>query len=219
MTQQVIDWQTTQDDDYLELCIERLSGAPLYWVEQFIDIINQKTASSQQAPVSLNDIGCCTGAFNVGIRDQANTEIDYQGYDISSTYLEVAKQHFPKSRFDMLDIAKTQPRDTDISVMSGTLEHIDEWQTAIKHICQSTKRFVLMRTFLGTTHEMAYYYKPGAESPYPIYQFTFQQLHEEADKNGFSIEVMRDKATDSIPKYLGCSITRTQYVCLLTARG
>ena len=219
MTEQPIDWQTTQDEDYLQLCIDRLSGPPLYWVEQFISIINDKSAHWGEESITLNDIGCCTGAFNVGIRDLAKPSIKYQGYDISTTYLDVARQYFPQGQFDLLDIARTQPRNADVTVMSGTLEHVDEWQTALRHICQSTKRLVIMRTFFSTQHEMAYYYKPGSESPYPIYQFTFQEIHEEAEKNGFSVHMIRDKATDSIPKYLGCGITRTQYVCLMTAKG
>ncbi|MCV6602605.1 MAG: class I SAM-dependent methyltransferase [Cohaesibacter sp.] len=218
MTQQITDWQVTQDDDYLTLCTERLSAAPLYWVEQFVTLINETTANWAKEPKKINDIGCCTGAFTIGLRDLAKANFDYQGYDISKTYLNVARQYFPHEKFDLMDIATTRPRKSDITVMSGTLEHIDEWQTALAHMCQSTSRFILMRTFLGHKHEMAYYYKPGAQSPYPIYQFTFQQMHEEAEKHGFSIDILRDKATDSIPKYLGCSITRTQYVCMLRAR-
>lgn len=219
MTRHSIDWHTKQDEDYLQLCIDRLSQPPLFWVEQFVTFINQKTVDWGDAPRKVNDIGCCTGAFNVGLRELGQCPIDYQGYDISQTYLDIARLHFPKRPFELLDIGQGKPRETDISVMSGTLEHVDEWQSALTHICQTTKRFVLMRTFLGTSFEVGHYSQPGANHSYPIYQFTFQQLHEEAEKHGFSVEMMRDKATDSIPKYLGCGITRTQYVCLLTAKG
>ncbi|MCV6576453.1 MAG: class I SAM-dependent methyltransferase, partial [Cohaesibacter sp.] len=102
MTQQITDWQTTQDEDYLTLCTKRLSAAPLYWVEQFVTLINETTTKQEKKPIKINDIGCCTGAFTIGLRDFAKAKFDYQGYDISKTYLDVARQHFPHEKFDLM---------------------------------------------------------------------------------------------------------------------
>ena len=215
-TDATYEWQQTQNDAYLQMCIDRLAQPPLRWVSQFVRLINEATVETGLSSVSVNDLGCCVGGFNRGIEELGTVEFDYTGYDISETYLSVAREHFPARCFQIADIATTRPREADVSVMSGTLEHLADWPQAIANIAATTRRFALIRTFLGTSHEWAYYYKEGARSPYPIMQFTFEEMHDVVSATGFSLEVIRDIATDSIPKYLGCGITRTQYVCRLT---
>lgn len=210
------EWQETQDAEYLRLCIARLAEPPLRWVNQFVTQIDEDARRHGDASVSVNDLGCCVGAYVRGIEDLATVPVDYVGHDISETYLGIARERFPDRKFVILDVAATRPRAAQYSVMSGTIEHVPDWKAGCANILLATSRTAFIRTFLGDSHQFAYYYKSGSAAPYPIMQFTFQEMAEVAADNGFTIDVMRDAATDSIPKYLGCGITRTQYVCKFT---
>lgn len=207
------EWQDTQDEEYLRLCIDRLSQPPLRWIKQFVALVDEDARAQGSASVSVNDLGCCVGGYAGGIKGLATVPVDYVGHDISQTYLAIARQHFPERQFVMLDIAASQPRQAQYSVMSGTIEHVPDWRAGFANILVSTQRIAFVRTFLGHSHEFAYYHKPGSAAPYPIRQFTFEEMAEIAAAHGFAIDIVRDAATDSIPKYLGCGITRTQYVC------
>jgi hypothetical protein len=204
------DWQETQDDDYLKLCIERLSQPPLKWCEQFTDLINSNLSKSATS-VSINEIGCNVGHF-FRVLERIPISTNYIGFDISETYLNIARNSFPSGRFELLDITCSPPRTADISIVSATLEHLANWEDAFRIILDRTNNLVLLRTFAGKSSWDNFYCKSSAQVPYLIRQFTFEQLCEKAQLAGYTAQVVRDLATDSIPKYLGCGITRTQFV-------
>ena len=74
----------------------------------------------------------------------------------------------------------------------------------------TTKQIAYVRTFLGERYERSAYTKSAM--PYWIQQFQFDQIGELALAMGFKLNIIRDQATDSIPQYLGCGVTRTQYI-------
>ncbi len=116
----------------------------------------------------------------------------------------------------MLDIATELPQqNADVSVISATLEHIEQWETALANILDTTRQQVLLRSFFGMQPASDMYKKAHATHPYLIRQFTFEQLAAAAESKGFSTRFLRDRATDSIPQYLGCGVTRTQYIAVL----
>ena len=164
--------------------------------------------------VFINDIGCNVGQFFKGLVEaKLPFQVDYLGLDISTTYLRHALRQFPNAVFELHDIATARPRRrSDITVCSATLEHVDDWRVALQNILNSTTRTAYVRTFLGSTFEREFFVK-GASKPYPIQQFLFTDVGRIATDNEFSMRVIRDNATDSIPQYLGCGITRTQYIC------
>ena len=134
------DWQESQNDNYLKLLITRLSQPKLKWVNQFTNIINTKVeefngSSCVDRTFLLNDFGCNVGHFFRGVED-IKFAINYLGYDISETYLEIAKNKFGAKYFESLDLASDStvnvPREADISVISATLEHIENYEAAIK---------------------------------------------------------------------------------------
>lgn len=207
------DWQLRyQNSEYLEMSIKRLNQEPLIWCSQFAEIIN--TINEGKNQISINDIGCNVGHF-CRVLKKINLTTIYTGYDISKTYINIAKDKFPNNKFYELDIANEISTSSDISVISATLEHIIDWKRALKNIFTATKETVILRSFFGKERETQYFSKKEAVDSYPILQFSFEEIAVFAEEYGFNIKYLRDLATDSIPQYLGCSITRTQYIALL----
>jgi SAM-dependent methyltransferase len=125
------DWHAlTQNDEYLKLSSQRLSEPPLIWVNQFTQIINDFVGESNRK-YGINDIGCNVGHFARNV-ELINSDVAYRGIDISKTYLEIAKHHFPKLDFFIEDFARRELNishfECEISVVSATLEHIDDYE-------------------------------------------------------------------------------------------
>jgi hypothetical protein len=206
-----VTFHQTQDQDYLDLCISRAQNEYLNWVEQFLDLIEQNV--KLESGLSLNDIGCCVGQFWKGLARRA-LGISYHGYDIEDTYLREARRIFPElsDRVHYLDIATTKPAVADISVVSATLEHLDSLSPGIDHFLTATKTLAIVRTFLGESSEHGSYKKPKALQAYAVNQYSFVELLEAFAKYGFTTTVVRDRNTDSLPKYIGPGLVRTQYI-------
>ena len=83
-----MDWQATQNQEYLFLLERRLREPRLIWVDQFVEIINNLINKKNLVfnNLSINDFGCNVGHFYRGIQ-VINVVIDYCVYDISVTYL------------------------------------------------------------------------------------------------------------------------------------
>lgn len=211
------DWHLSfQDEDYLSLSMQRLeSDSPvLYWCKQFGEIIREHFLGADE-PLHIHDIGCNVGHF-CRVLPELQHEVIYRGYDISETYVGRARQRHSGHSFSLLDIATELPeQNADVSVISATLEHIELWETALENILKTTRQLVLLRSFFGMQAASDMYKKAQAKHPYLIRQFTFEQVAVAAESKGFSTRFLRDRATDSIPQYLGSGVTRTQYIAVL----
>ena len=218
-TKDASDWHAlTQNDEYLKLSSQRLSEPPLIWVNQFTQIINDFVDENKGKYV-INDIGCNVGHFARNV-ELINADIAYRGIDISKTYLEIAKHHFPKLNFFIEDFAQKELNisqfECDISVISATLEHIDDYEQFLNNIFKTTSQMVLIRTFLGETSEMDYCLKEGASSSYLIRQFVLSDLINKNYNKDWTFECLEDKATHSQPKIICKSILRTQQIIKFT---
>jgi hypothetical protein len=210
------DWHQTQNDSYYELLQERLSTKPLIWVEQFLKIItNNLEKESLDNSITLNDIGCNVGHFYNGMLHNS-IDFDYIGYDISETYLSLAREHFKPALFNYLDISKSSPRIANVSIVSATLEHIINVNQALNNIFKTTNNFVLLRTFVGTSSISDYCLKPGASYPYLIRQFTLEELVRVPGSYGFEWTEFADEATLGKEKFVcnNQSIARKQKILL-----
>ncbi len=218
-TKEPSDWHAlTQNDEYLKLSSQRLTEPPLTWVNQFTQLINEYIGETRQKYV-INDIGCNVGHFARNV-ELINSDISYRGIDISKTYLEIAKHHFPKLDFYVEDFAQKDLNISqficDISVVSATLEHIDDFDQFLSNIFKTTNQMVLIRTFIGATSEKDYCLKEGASSSYLIRQFVFSDLINKNYNIGWGFESLVDEATLSQPKVICNSITRTQKILVFT---
>ena len=145
-----------------------------------------------------------------------NADIAYRGVDISKTYLEIAKHHFPKLDFFVEDFAQKELNisqfNCDIFVVSATLEHIDDYEQFLSNIFKTTRQMVLIRTFIGKTSEMDYCLKEGATQSYLIRQFILSDLVNKSFHKDWLFEEIIDEATLSKPKVICNSITRSQQI-------
>ena len=214
-TKDTSDWHAlTQNDEYLKLSSQRLNEPPLIWVNQFTRIINDFIGENKGKYV-INDIGCNVGHFARNV-ELINADIAYRGIDISKTYLEIAKHHFPKLNFFIEDFAQKELNisqfNCDISVVSATLEHIDDYEQFLDNIFKTTSKLVLIRTFVGETSEMDYCLKEGATQSYLIRQFVLSDLVNKNFNKDWLFEEIVDQATQSKPKVICNSITRSQQI-------
>jgi hypothetical protein len=109
-------------------------------------------AGGEKELLLCNDFGCNVGHFFRGVSD-INIPIDYRGYDISETYLRIARENFGDQYFFNYDLSSESLfnvlRVADISVISATLEHIDKYHVALNNIFLNTRKLVVLRTFVG----------------------------------------------------------------------
>lgn len=194
------DWQNTQNDSYLDLCRERLDQPLLTWVKQFVNIINTYIESdgSLQGHVSINDYGCNVGHFFRGIADICSS-VSYIGYDISRAYLNIAQSKFGSCHFQYLDFSKETAQNTirsaDVAIISATLEHVFDFETAIENIFRNTRSLVIIRTFIGSQSLVEHCRTLGAAEDYLIRQFTVDDIVRVPLAEGWNVSRLMDIAT------------------------
>ena len=210
------DWHLqTQNSDYLDLSVNRLSSPILIWVSQITDIINSNIENFDNSEIQINDIGCNVGHFYRNI-SEIKRKVKYTGFDISETYLEIGRSHFPEASFVNEDVGgqnfDVSKYECDISVISATLEHIEDYEIFLKNIFDSTRLFVILRTFVGEESLKEYCLKPGASQSYLIRQFNLDDLKNKSFNLGWEAEVIQDKATEGKEKEVCEKILRTQKI-------
>ena len=213
---QIDDWHLkTQNNEYLELSKKRLKEPPLFWVNQFTELINLNLNYLKIKKIKLNDIGCNVGHFPRNL-NLIKSEVDYIGVDISETYIGIARQNFTNLNFvvedfsqEKLDINKFK---CDISIVSATLEHIENYDIFLKNIFESTSKNVIIRTFIGENSKKDYCLKDGATSEYLIRQFSINDLVGKPFNQNWSYEIIEDRATKSLKKEVCKNIERQQFV-------
>ena len=211
-----MDWHlNTQNKDYLDLLIKRLNEPALIWVSQFTDIINSKMKSFDKLVLKINDIGCNVGHFYRNI-NEIESKVNYTGFDISKTYLDIARSHFPEASFIQEDVGSSKfdknKYNCDISVISATLEHIENYEVFLENIFQSTNDLVLIRTFIGNESRKDYCLKPGANQSYLIRQFKLSELKDKSFNSSWNCDEIEDLATGGVQKQVCDGIDRSQRI-------
>jgi trans-aconitate methyltransferase len=165
--------------------------------------------------LKINDIGCNVGHFYRNI-NQINSKVNYTGFDISKTYLDIAHSHYPEANFILEDVSSSKfdksKYNCDVSIISATLEHIEDYEVFLENIFQSTNDLVLIRTFIGNESRKDYCLKPGANNSYLIRQFKIHDLINRPFNNRWSYSQIIDKATDGCEKEVCENIIRKQEV-------
>lgn len=210
-------FQETQPDEYLRYNVERAQSITLTWVEQVLDLIEERLGAG--ASGSLNDVGCNVGHFWRGLRDRG-LNLDYRGWDIDETYLRAAVDVFPEleGRVARLDLTQGSPEPADVAVMSATLEHLEYHQPALDNFLDAAQRVAVLRSFVGEAPQRSVQHLPGTSEHYYAHQLSFQEVMDAFHRKGFWPTVIRDRHTDSMPVYMVNGLVRT-YHLVVGVRG
>jgi len=184
-------------------------------VEQFLEwLVNLKKINKNY---SIKDIGCQTFQVYKQIKSK-NLPYKYFGYELDKTYLNLGLKYFPELKSkailgNFLEIK--EPKHTDISVCSATIEHVDNWILFLEKMLNSTSSYLYIRTFMGETTQRVVRYTSGATKGYPIWQFSFQDMFSAIRDLGFYPKLTKDRFTESLPRLIDVNpsgIIRTTYI-------
>ena len=212
-------WQHTQNSDYLKLIRDRMENVDLTWVSQFLDIIKNEFYTNEK--ISLKDVGCQSFQFYKQIKKN-KLPYEYYGYELDESYVKIGLEFFPelKKYFFLGDFTKQEKiKQTDISLCSATIEHVDNWNVFLEKMLSSTNKLGIIRTFLGENTIRKTVRTVDATTDYPIWQFGFEDFLNAIDKLGWKPEIRRDIFTDSLPIYKSygvdiAAVVRTQYIVI-----
>ena len=106
---------------------------------------------------SILDAACASGYYSEVIRLLDPRPIAYEGCDYSPAMIESAKVHHPGLPFSVEDLtALTKPdRSVDVVLLSGVLEHIPEYRTALDEAGRVARDYLIVHrcpTLAGPDH-------------------------------------------------------------------
>ena len=138
--------------------------------------------------------------------------------------MNIAKNFFGSQNFDYLDISSPSNLavlNSNISVISATLEHIENYEYALHNIFTHTTDLVLLRTFVGDVSISDKCRTVGALSDYLIRQFTIDELIDIPSGLGWIHRQDIDMATGGKSKMVcnSSSILRKQTVFVFTRQN
>lgn len=212
-----LSWNHTQNEDYVKQLKKRIEDVDFVWVSQFIDLLEDKFKHA----ILIKDIGCQAFQFYKEIKKR-NLNFQYFGYELDKRYVDIGLNYFPELK-DFVEVCdfstKEDVKHTDITICSATIEHVDNWASFLMKMLSTTTSTLLLRTFFGEVTRRDLCHHLGADEGYPIWQFSFSEFLSLIRDAGFYPEIIKDRYTDSLPKYLNVQphgIVRTQYVIVAT---
>jgi SAM-dependent methyltransferase len=184
----------------------------------------------------INDLGCNYFQLFKEIYLR-KLKYDYFGYDLDPKFINIGLNYVTKLKnfekfnkkkvrmtqtnnlsfnYKVSNIEKDNLRKCDCSVLSATLEHVDNANRVLGNVFKTTKKIIILRTFVDIKAEEAIQ-KKGYKKPYNIRKFSFIFLEKIFLKNGFNLYFILDKATNFSKKtfYVNGSIknARNHYIC------
>ena len=112
------------------------------------------------------------------------------------TYL-IHKYPELKKKYKIANIENTNLRKSDISIISDTLEVTEKPEQIIKNIISSTKKVIILRTFLSSEEKVKIVKnKKILDVPYFINCFSYNMIIEYFIKNNFFPQIYPDLATN-----------------------
>ncbi|OUW24628.1 MAG: hypothetical protein CBD34_00265 [Rickettsiales bacterium TMED174] len=188
--------QTKQSD--LLIYENRIKNKNLKWVKQIIKILKKNILTKKR--ISLNDLGCNLFQLYKGLKNNRLAKnFLYTGYDHDKTYIKIGLKHFPelKKKYKIMNLEKTQPSSADVSIISATLEHLNNPNKCIENILNSTKQLIIIRSFFGKKKiKKLFKNKKYVDRPYFINQFKVSWIKKKLEDFNFkNIEIIKDNAT------------------------
>lgn len=151
------------------------------------------------------DVGCGTGPLYEIIKDD-NLGLEYKGVDYSYAMIDVCRNLFPEGNFEVGDARDLQEEDNhwDAVVLMHSLDHLDDYQSAIKEACRVAKNHVfliLWRSLLEKGTHLNSINTMGRDDPWEdthLQEYSREVLVDEFSKNGFKVleEVADDRVNE-----------------------
>ena len=178
----------------LKLYKKRLEKVRLTWCQQVFEIIKKLNYLNPK----INDLGCNYFQFYKEIKIN-RYPCNYFGYDIDKNFINLGLTKFPelKKKYKLANIENTKLRKSDISIIADTLEHTEKPEKILKNIISSTKKIIILRTFLSSEEKVQIVKnKKDLQKPYFINCFSFNMVIEYFIKNNFFPQIYPDLATN-----------------------
>ena len=178
----------------LKLYKKRLEKVRLTWCQQVFEIIKKLNYLNPK----INDLGCNYFQFYKEIKIN-NYKCDYFGYDIDKKFINLGLTKFPelKKKYKLTNIENANLRKSDISIIADTLEHTEQPEKILNNIISSTKKVIILRTFLSSEEKVQIVKnKKDQNVPYLINCFSFNMIIEFFIKNNFFPQIYPDLATN-----------------------
>lgn len=211
----------------LDLYKHRSQKIRLIWCKVVCDIIDNFDIQK------INDLGC--NYFQL-FKEMylRKSKYDYFGYDLDQKFINIGLDYLVKLKsfnknkkkiqinnlsfnYKISNIEKDNFRNCDCTVLSAVLEHVDRANIILKKVFKTTKKLIILRTFVDLQAQEAIQIK-NVKKPYNIRKFSFNFLKKIFLKNGFSLYFILDEATKFSKKtlYVNNSLkkTRNHYICL-----
>ena len=179
---------------------KRLKTLRLTWCKQVCDLIEY---IYPQKKVKINDIGCCYFQLHKEIKFR-KLNYNYYGYDIDEKFIKLGLSQFPElsKKFKVANVEKIIPRKTNITVLSGILEHCENPFKILKNIFQSTEDLIILRTLCGVKSKIRLIQdRKLVKVPYFINQHSYYDIKNIFLKNNFYPSFIPDKATNNSKSY------------------
>ena len=201
----------------IEFYKTRLEKVRLTWCQQVLEIIKQLNLLKPK----INDLGCNYFQFYKEIKLN-NYQCNYFGYDIDINFVNLGLTKFPelKKKHKIANIENTKLRKTDISIISDTLEVTEKPEKIIKNIILSTKKVVILRTFLSTEEKVQIVKNNKfLNVPYFLNCFSYNMIIDYFIKNNFFPQIYPDLATNlSQVNEIFPNLRRTFYVVVFSKK-
>ena len=183
----------TFGDKQVDFYKKRLENVRLTWCQQVFEIIKKLNYSNPK----VNDLGCNYFQFYKEIKINKYL-CDYFGYDIDKKFVNLGLVKFPelKKKYKITNIENTILRKADITIISDTLEVTEKPEKIIKNIILSTKKIIILRTFLSSREKVKIVKNKVLDVPYFINCFSYNMIIEHFIKNNFFPQIYPDLATN-----------------------
>jgi len=190
-----------QTHDNLNLYQNRLENLDLIWCKQALSIIKNSIDVKRDKKIKINDLGCNYFQLYKEIGKDNDKELfDYFGYEHEKEYIKLGLKKFPElsNRYTIGNIENIKLRNADSSVISATLEHVEQPYSLLNNVLKTTKQIIFLRTYLGDREIVKLQNdKNCVKKPYFVNQFSILKLIDIFLENGFTPKIYKDTATNS----------------------
>ena len=218
----------------LDLYKHRIKKVRLIWCKAVCDILDNFDIKK------INDLGCNYFQLFKELYLR-KSKYNYLGYDQDQKFINIGLDYFIKLKsfnknkkkgkdrggvvqinnlsfnYKVSNIEKDNFRNCDCTVLSAVLEHVDRPNIILRKVFKTTKKIIVLRTFVDLKAQEAIQVK-GVKKPYNIRKFSFNYLKKIFFKNGFCLYFILDEATKFSKKTLYVNNSgkklRNHYICL-----